>query len=932
MLDCEDWCMTTPVHATSEAGTHGEDAAAYLFGKIHWAPPVKLRQDIGTDHVTFARETATPETQVGAYDLGAPVFMQVKGSQSEYLGPTDNRNGEPGWWFAESKTYHFDHWLSFGLPYLLVLVDTETPVAYWAEVNGQAIVSTGKGRKIFVPASQKVDSDSAERLNQIAVARRKNDLEGMVWSGKLNDLGPADRLRYALVMPRLVAPHPNSEPKKLSFEEAVAMLMRNRGSELAFRADHRDECPKPEDWAASKEWGWRFVSAVHELLTTGSSTRFPQLANEARHRFERDACLVIQACIAYTSDQAETAADLLKPTKHTKPADRGWLRAHLASMKLELGKPKEASKAAQEALFLMKSLEGDLTLNAVRGAAAAVLYSAAGLARGNLPDTITAQDNAGSWWRAQDVSWALEKDLTFRFEAWTDSNTMHIVSSTATSELSTAAWNAAFTGAWASWRHLSRQLAELVFTTSTDPAELDHALSLLVFIGEKKAAREAARKMWMDGPVHTLTAVVNRLAIVPWSNRDEGAAMGVLASAGDLLTKTTADNVVDRILETLRTEGDVRRHGGGATFRWAEVERTLPRVLYAASMKSHHSCVDLICELFADCSEPVATALVRIADGVALARLRSGRVTKLTEVAKSRNDHCGLRLLEILGPISEDAAVELRNRAESGDAAAFRALLVTGSDEHNHYRQLGLSAARAVGQMVIDAQGKDGTTSVTMYEHDQLRDLTVAAIHTNDNRLWKVVTDALEAGVIDQTQLEQAVRLLAFQFSRLPAHVQRKLRKLAPNLNGSDHELGFGHNDFRAATLHLRIAAGMIGDADVETTLLQLRRTNPLAFVNTLAVWNGEHKLPFLATMVVDSIPQVRAQAARSLIEHAHLFPADKQRAIAVLRTALTLDEGCSVASAVARGIAAIPSETFEPLPEEIRRHPSAIIRSSGLG
>jgi len=222
----------------------GEDMAAVIFQKIRWAPPVKVRQDIGTDLMTFVRDTATAGTQERAYDQGAPVFMQVKGSETEYVEAANKREGEPGWWFAESSTYHFDHWLSFGLPYLLVLVDTTNQVAYWAEVNGKAIIATGKGRKIFVPASQKVDADSLDALNKLAVARRRYDLEGVAWTGKLNDLGPADRLRYALVMPRLLAPHPNSEPEDLTFEEAAAMLMRNRLSELSYRADHKRHCPK----------------------------------------------------------------------------------------------------------------------------------------------------------------------------------------------------------------------------------------------------------------------------------------------------------------------------------------------------------------------------------------------------------------------------------------------------------------------------------------------------------------------------------------------------------------------------------------------------------------------------------------------------------------------------------------------------------------
>jgi len=39
--------------------------------------------------------------------------------------------------------------------------------------------------------------------------------------------------------------------------------------------------------------------------------------------------------------------------------------------------------------------------------------------------------------------------------------------------------------------------------------------------------------------------------------------MVVFSSAGDLLTAERADNVVERILETLKTDGDTRVHGGG---------------------------------------------------------------------------------------------------------------------------------------------------------------------------------------------------------------------------------------------------------------------------------------------------------------------------------------------------------------------------------
>jgi hypothetical protein len=212
------------------------------------------------------------------------------------------------------------------------------------------------------------------------------------------------------------------------------MVLRNRYSELAHRG-RQGQCPKTAEWETHKDWGWRFVHALHELVTQGASPRFEKLAADARHRFERDTCLVIQACALYTSDNTSGALDVLQATSATKPADRGWLHVQRASFLLELDRPQEAAKAARSALVALKALDGDLSVSAIRGAAASLLYAIAGFARGDIEAAITAQDNAGTWWRAQDVSWALEKDLRLRFEGWTDNNTVHFINSTARGDI-----------------------------------------------------------------------------------------------------------------------------------------------------------------------------------------------------------------------------------------------------------------------------------------------------------------------------------------------------------------------------------------------------------------------------------------------------------------------------------------------------------------
>jgi len=69
--------MTTPVHSTTKTGSLGELKAQVIFAEIGWAPPVKLSEDIGTDLVTSARDSAALEDKANSWDVGAPVFMQV---------------------------------------------------------------------------------------------------------------------------------------------------------------------------------------------------------------------------------------------------------------------------------------------------------------------------------------------------------------------------------------------------------------------------------------------------------------------------------------------------------------------------------------------------------------------------------------------------------------------------------------------------------------------------------------------------------------------------------------------------------------------------------------------------------------------------------------------------------------------------------------
>jgi len=78
-------------------------------------------------------------------------------------------------------------------------------------------------------------------------------------------------------------------------------------------------------------------------------------------------------------------------------------------------------------------------------------------------------------------------------------------------------------------------MAQLVLTTTREPEPAQEALALLAHTGQKKAAKAAASRLWIGGPLEALRQVSSRFAEEPWSRRSEGAGMAIFAHGGDLL-------------------------------------------------------------------------------------------------------------------------------------------------------------------------------------------------------------------------------------------------------------------------------------------------------------------------------------------------------------------------------------------------------------
>ncbi len=266
-------------------GTSGESEVLAEFERLGWGGVLDSRHDTGTDLYLRPRDARR-------YELGAVMGAQVKTGPS-YFGSThkDTEGEIIGWWFADDDREHFDYWLRHALPHVVILRDQDRSISYWAHITPDRIVSTGKGAKILVPASQVVDANHNEALSDVALTQLPSpSWDGTAWTGAVH-LSPAEEIRHALITPRLIAPHPNLAPESISGVEALAMqvLLRSElervlkpvnglavaGDNVKWRGLSLDEARVTGDWC------WLATAALHLLHYQGDSAELLQLIERA---------------------------------------------------------------------------------------------------------------------------------------------------------------------------------------------------------------------------------------------------------------------------------------------------------------------------------------------------------------------------------------------------------------------------------------------------------------------------------------------------------------------------------------------------------------------------------------------------------------------------------------------------------------------------
>lgn len=534
-----------PIRAaeTTEIGDLGQAAAVKAFARLGWpATLTSAAQDHGTDMLIAARDRR--------FHRGEYLGAQVKSGASNLDSPIPNDQGEHVGWWVVVKAKHANYWIDNALPHTLVLYDHSTDLCHWVHLTEKTIRSTGKGRKVKVPVAQVVAPEQVDDLLAVAAtARAAVPLEGTAWTGAAPK-APTDYLRYALVAPRLIAPHPNSGLGPATPAEAVALLMQARVDEVWPSSGVHDDVPPREKAATHDLWAWRFVAALANWLTTDDDSDFDALQSEARSVHERAAATAVIAHHRMAAGDPEAARALLQDeidADEVAPVDHAWLHLQLARAHQELANLHEARRAATLSLAIGATQRHDVTATAIRGVAAAILFDISSLDEHDIASTIRYNDTAIAWWRSQNAYRGTVALVETAFDRAVGHEPSDHDGVRANNQVFAASVQAGVLGSHGQWRHFSGLLArqELIDPQIADADTLAHTLGVLRRAGAERAVGRATSWVATNGPADAVAAATRGIDLTRSTSSSIVADLAMLGVAADVVNEATATAAAD---------------------------------------------------------------------------------------------------------------------------------------------------------------------------------------------------------------------------------------------------------------------------------------------------------------------------------------------------------------------------------------------------
>ena len=320
-------------------------------------------------------------------DEGIPSFVvlgvQVKKGASHFRHPKkDDQGNVIGWWFGFDAN-HEASWTNGRIAHIVVLISNEGTM-YWSKIESSQIDRSSRKPMILVYKDHVLEKTDEEEIYEFACSTyEKSAFNGVVWNG-LKNIKNQDRIRLAMLAPRVIAPHVNKHIDNLKGHEALGSLLYGNeyGLEWYWRAGSGSMADvamqkgkrKDEAWASS-DWCWKAAAAFYDYFD-GQGGRLDELFSVAKSPEEQAASAVMQ--FAFDIDDNDWSAALQHieavMTYDLYPIDKAWLLVHESWAMFELGRRDEAISAGSNAVSLCLQNPDDITANGICGAAMRLLW------------------------------------------------------------------------------------------------------------------------------------------------------------------------------------------------------------------------------------------------------------------------------------------------------------------------------------------------------------------------------------------------------------------------------------------------------------------------------------------------------------------------------------------------------------------------------
>jgi Domain of unknown function (DUF4365) len=846
-----------------QTGNIGELMVMVQFQELGWGPIPNVFNDTGTDVLLLVRSRELAE-------LRLVVGAQVKSGPTAFDDPVMDAGRLVGWWWYESTEDHFEDWVNFNVPHLVVLYDAERKVSHWVHVTRDAVISTGQGRKILVPADHKIDEENRQALEGVAHSgRRVVSWEGTAWDKPaLSD--PKEALRYALLTPRLVAPHPNANPvANMPAHVAIAMLAEARIQELGRYDLLREELGRER-----ASWMWRFFVALRACLLDSEIAPLQEVCTQRGRGHAAPAAIAVTASWLTGEGRPDEAIALLTPeldrSRLTK-VDRAWLSVQLARAFVEIGEVSDARSLASKVRAVRDRYPTDATAIALGGAASILLFNTAPLGQHDIGQVIMGADIAPMWWLTQMEYTGMAAGARKNFERWSRSETMTIGGGEPEINKLVASANiAGWLGDQASWAQQTAFVGKaLLAQTTQDSAtkDLTSGLRSLLVAGDEKAIAAAVRAILDDGPAAAIREEANALSLDAGTKTTTPTMLSFLQTAGDVIDETTANKTIDWVLRTIESPDDFVRRTTPSYLLLTKMLEVISGVLAAASRTRRRRVSAFFTSLDPDEILPIEAPIwSRICSQLAPDDWSARSRTKVLSKAERFDD--ALRPYVIASAASEEEARK-RLKSEVG-RGSLHALNAFGD-----LRRLSRSEARIVISKCAEHLAKsidDGKRgSFGFGGHDLAEYLAVLNVGQPKEADWPALLSFLSAEVIPPEQKERALWQLASRFVRVPSDVRIQLVEVANELAKAPSSALGSLFDRRRDVWG--VSTVLLATADAHTATVERLLVKLLAGSVSHRQWAARAAgelgrtvdLGLLTALSIDEQPRVRSVAAEQL-------------------------------------------------------------------